>query len=611
MAKLFEAASMAREILFLTKPIATYNNTLIDAAELRRRMALYHMQTINKSDLNNTDADCGMLACLPVEIYQKVLEYADISSVMYLRATNSTLKQLVELWPPFVTAMQDARPTVVTMVATGSAKLWTFVDFASLIYTSACHMCGQHGEILHLLKLHRVCFKCVTSDRRLLAVYEPYVLQDMGLSNKEIETLPQLSMIPQKSFWRTPSKRQQIYDYSAALDLAMKKHAGWRPTQKIPEPRSMHRMTMTRTRICQDPKTKFCVCSKVRKPVYMRRKSYSKSAPSRISNLPTFLINPPESSYAQHACCTYFPALTPPGRDGVPTKVPALLCAGCSFYFNYHTHLPHQTHTLYAYNPVDITAKSPLIDHLQSCFYARLFWENLYQPHMNYHDQTNPHLRSNGGTKTLLQMATAVEARCAVLLNDKEFRFRHFPRHPLTDDTGTAGVPQTINNAEFEMIPHRFLTVGARMRKTPKKTGLAMELERKAQEGDPWVVDMMNTERDDERFDPQTRDQIDRLRLKDKIPQDGNTVEELHEDQYADVFLGGLESVSQASWATMRPGSANCLTRGWTNLLVERAEKEIRAEAEANGQRTPTRRVNVDGGNGWGWDRLGCVSFLG
>ncbi|KAJ9607604.1 hypothetical protein H2200_007682 [Cladophialophora chaetospira] len=410
------ARLLAEEFQFLTKK-PYYNNLLIDSHELAKRVSLGDPRqwTVAKRPC----ASLGTLGTLPAELQFQVFSVTAISTLFDLRATNSHAKQLIEQWQPFRTVMTHGANVVRALLTTGAGNLWTTEQVVDVILTTDCEFCGEHGEILQLLKLKRCCFRCLSQERDLLAVSERYACTVMKLTRDELAALPLLRSVPQKEFWGFPvQQRGWAFDYKAALGILRK-----RPRQQVHRPSAPSAMG----RLELKPTGKQLTLKE--RSVQPRPQS---TIQSRRGQRPLRLlgeeVSPLETVYTQHACAIRAPGKSrqifrhPEGglRTGI-TTVEAYHCAGCAFYWNYHSPLPWQFHRLLPHQKGK--KDTPLTRHLNHCVYARLQWFWVYNPWRELHPE-DIILRNSGNI---------VQSRSGEDLGPKEnARFEEVPEHVLT-----------------------------------------------------------------------------------------------------------------------------------------------------------------------------------
>lgn len=361
------------EFQFLLRQ-AQYNEVLLDAAELKRRIRFHPNSGSPASTPKTGVVDAGVIRTLPAEGIINILRHTTISSLLTLRRANSTIKSIIDQWKPFQLITNHGDDTVRALVATGAGHLWTAGQLVNVLFTTKCELCGEHGEIIHLLKLKRCCFRCLSEARELLAVEVGYATKFLGLSREELETLPTLTTFPQNMFWGFPSVPCTMVDYEAAMKLS-----GDRVLESSPNhgTLAMFPYKFRKTGVFLD-KVFRSVQPRPTKRVYERRGQPSmKLAPS--------IIRSPETHYWQHACAVQQRAMTRKlarladgtFKDSV-TIVNAVYCEGCARFWNYHSPLPFYFHKMYTHNPAG--GPTEFTNHLKHCVYAQAHWTRIECP---------------------------------------------------------------------------------------------------------------------------------------------------------------------------------------------------------------------------------------
>lgn len=375
---LLDPTSLRPELLLYhqRKPFQ-YNDILIDASNLQRKSA-WDSTTLDQN-LSELGLDIGDFSKFPNEVIYNIFTVSPISAILQLRQTNHSAKYLIERWQPYQVIMENQSGVIAVgaMVATGASAMWTFPQLADVLFTTRCDICGNHGEILHLLKLKRCCMRCLSEERQLLAVHAGYARQVMGLSEAEIASVPHLNLIPRQSFWGYHMHIDHFgkaLDYTAAMEIASSK-TSTAPTQPSHEPSGATYISLKPTgyHLNDDERS---LQPRQQTRIHERRLVNSKM------KLPPFLLNPPETDYVQHMCAVKVPALTKTrtrDQKGVTTTsvhiTPGYHCEGCAFFWNYHSPLPYHFHQLYAHDK----SKGPteFTEHVRHCFYAHCHWTRI------------------------------------------------------------------------------------------------------------------------------------------------------------------------------------------------------------------------------------------
>lgn len=350
-----------------------YNEVLNDVSELRRRVRLNSPSTWSMPKTESVDA--GIISTLPLEGIVNILRHTTISDLFRLRATNSHIKYIIEQWEPFKLVASHGGDAVRALLATGGGLLWTAGQLVNVLFTTKCELCGEHGDILQLLKLKRCCFRCLSQERELLAVTIEYAKQFLRLSDKELGKLPKLTTILQKDFWGYPSLRGIIVDYQAALKASGDRALNY--PGKYPTP-ALYSYKVKRLQTSLDSRHRSI------QPGPRTRLHERRGHPAAM-RLPSPILAAPETDYRQHACSVRQPAMTRKRarladgtfKDNV-TVVNAVRCEGCAYYWNYHSPLPYHFHKMYTHEQTG--GPTEFTKHLRHCFYARCHWTRISNP---------------------------------------------------------------------------------------------------------------------------------------------------------------------------------------------------------------------------------------
>jgi hypothetical protein len=352
---------------------AYYHEILIDAAELRRRVRLDYPSTW--SDPKTDTIDAGKIGSLPVEGITNILHHTTISDLFRLRATNSHIKYLIEQWEPFKLIITHGGDAVRALLATGGGLLWTAGQLVNVLFTTKCELCGEHGEILQLLKLKRCCFRCLSDERELLAIPIEYAEVYLGLLDRELESLPKLTTICQKDLWGYPSHEGVIVDYKTALKVSAGRALDCSRRHQTAGLYSY--LSFTTGDFLEDE-----FRSIQPRPTTRIHERRGQSSPM---TLPPAIIAAPETAYRQHACSIRQPAMTRKCSrlaDGTfkynVTVINAVRCEGCAYFWNYHCPLPHQFHKMYVHDSTG--GPTEFTKHFQHCIYAYAHWTRINCP---------------------------------------------------------------------------------------------------------------------------------------------------------------------------------------------------------------------------------------
>ncbi|KAK5051451.1 hypothetical protein LTR84_003103 [Exophiala bonariae] len=361
------------ELQYLQRP-ASYNEVLLDIAELKRRLKFHPSSPSTTFAAKSSIIDAGTISKLPAEGLIAILRHTTISNLFTLRSINSTIKSVIDHWEPFKLITTYGDTTVKALLVTGAGHLWTAPQLVSVLFTTKCEFCSEHGEIIQLLKLKRCCFHCLSEERGLLAVDIEYAKKSLGLSEEEVQTLPMLTTFPQKNLWGFSSVPFTVLDYEAALRLSGDRALKCPPnTARL----GMFPFKIKKTGIYLDEVFR-STHTRVEKRLHERRGKSSMKLASAI-------IKCPETNYWQHACAVRQRAMTRKRarladdtlKDNV-TIVGAIHCERCARYWNYHSPLPFYYHKMYPHRPTG--GPTEFTNHVKHCIYAHAHWIMLECP---------------------------------------------------------------------------------------------------------------------------------------------------------------------------------------------------------------------------------------
>ncbi|KIV78625.1 hypothetical protein PV11_06258 [Exophiala sideris] len=381
--RLRHGGMLSSELGFMTKR-PDYNNVLIDVGELGKRVRLCLPKPCPppKAPL----ASLGYLDRLSTEMQYTLFAMTPVTDLFRLRAVNSYAKNLIEQWPPCSTVIKYAPHAIQAMLATSAGELWTVPELVDVIFGTKCEYCGEHGEILQLLRLKRCCFRCLSQERELLAIRPTYAKKFMGLTDTDLEQIPHIYTVPQKHFWGYPSCAGPAFDYKAALHVARQRRHN--PSTEDPSKPAKSRFTMEGIAgqgIDRFWRTSLPLAEELQSIQHSSTSSIQMRRQQPLLHLPEYELEPPETFYLQHACSVELPAIElqhVQRGDGTVThtgkRVSGMHCAGCASYWNYHSPLPWVYHRLYRHQPG--STHTDLTKHLAHCLYARMHWIRLWNP---------------------------------------------------------------------------------------------------------------------------------------------------------------------------------------------------------------------------------------
>ena len=365
------------EYRYLVDAPYDWNNTLIDTNSL----AKFNLANISAPFLpRHAMSSLGRLDSVPTEIICMILGRVDLSSLMNLGATNTTLRCVINNWLPFREVMTGGADVLRALLATKAAVMFTVPQISTAIFTTRCELCGECGTFLQLVKLARCCFRCLANDRRLLSVPLSFAQVKMGFNPQLLSETPHLVTIPRATFWGTQRTMPSFHavDYTSALrlvqpcpvrtvDTEVGRHLSELPTiirRRHQKAQAIHqRWSRAAKRIGREILTR---------PL----SSYPITTVQPL--LAEADINPLENDMFRFLSAIHAPGRSKATMFDPQTETCILIqnveyhgyCSGCRGYWNLISPHHPREHTIYT--------KPEIEAHLQTCFYARMRWNQLY-----------------------------------------------------------------------------------------------------------------------------------------------------------------------------------------------------------------------------------------
>jgi hypothetical protein len=286
---------------------------------------------------------------MSTEMIFMVFEHATLDVLMNLRLTNSCAKAVVESWCPFREIYSSGPDLVRAAIAIKASKFLSVPRLLAVTFGDRCELCGQLGSFVQLVKCMRCCFHCLAADRRLHCVSQDFAtryvhinftndlaarVEDRKIMQQNLERIPKVHTIPQKSFWGHPlTGRLFALDYNAAIQSGG-------PTIKA---RSLPSILQKR------------IAAGKGRPCYHEM-------PSLVG-----CIDAGQSLKRRFLTAIYQPGILGKTLDGIPTSEHARFCRGCREYWGLHSPGRHHLeHIMYS--------SSEIVLHLSQCIFAKLAW---------------------------------------------------------------------------------------------------------------------------------------------------------------------------------------------------------------------------------------------
>lgn len=243
------------------------------------------------------NADLGTLNTLPLELFHEIIRKLDLRTLTDFRHVNRQAMWLVESAPQYKTIRKHAFNALRGILCIQAGRWITCEMLYNKLCTAECEQCGDFGSYLYILTCERVCYVCLTSDKRYLPLRYLHAIRKFGLNRPILRTLPTMKSIP-----GTYSPRQKIVrahltlvDFDCARRAGIALHGSVSAMEQyvssMPAPKTRARrqpfdgksenplrfMAIVRTpwfnRSSQEPEWGFCciACQKYR-PLYSKQK---------------------------------------------------------------------------------------------------------------------------------------------------------------------------------------------------------------------------------------------------------------------------------------------------------------------------------------------------
>lgn len=103
----------------------------------------------------------GRLDRLPIELLREICLYLDIDSLFGLRHVNRRASQVVGALRFYRVMVQHSLEALCILLKTEAAASFTLGEFAEVLHTENCRLCGSFRGFVFLPSLTRCCFSCM------------------------------------------------------------------------------------------------------------------------------------------------------------------------------------------------------------------------------------------------------------------------------------------------------------------------------------------------------------------------------------------------------------------------------------------------------------------
>ncbi|KAJ4264295.1 hypothetical protein NW762_005491 [Fusarium torreyae] len=109
----------------------------------------------------SSTASCGLFEKLPLSMFEKILLYVDMKSVLNLRQATLGLREKVDSSKEYKRITTHGLNTLCAILRTRIGSNILLADFHRGLVTKSCCVCGKLAGFINLLLWKRSCFKCL------------------------------------------------------------------------------------------------------------------------------------------------------------------------------------------------------------------------------------------------------------------------------------------------------------------------------------------------------------------------------------------------------------------------------------------------------------------
>ena len=138
----------------------------------------------------------GPLDTLPLELLCEILQQLDLCTLKDFRHVNRRAMWLVESFPQYKAIRKHAYNALRGIIYIEANRWITCEMLYEKLCTAECEECGDFGGYLYILTCKRVCFLCLSEDKRYLPLRYRHAIRKFGLNRPILGTLPSMKSIP-------------------------------------------------------------------------------------------------------------------------------------------------------------------------------------------------------------------------------------------------------------------------------------------------------------------------------------------------------------------------------------------------------------------------------
>lgn len=175
----------------------------------------------------------GKLSDLPPELFQQVLDYMDLESVMTFRQVCWSARSAMDSSRKYRSLVRHHPQVLRALISTKLAKWFSVPTIYEAVTSLTCRTCGDYGPLIYLLACHRVCRLCVGHEDAYFAISPAGARKAFGLKPAHIAQLPVLRSLPGRyaECQLLERRARSLVDIGAALQKAVEVYGSIERTQ--------------------------------------------------------------------------------------------------------------------------------------------------------------------------------------------------------------------------------------------------------------------------------------------------------------------------------------------------------------------------------------------
>ncbi|KAF2276421.1 uncharacterized protein EI97DRAFT_39340 [Westerdykella ornata] len=208
--------------------------------------------------------ELGVLDTLPLELLQISFSMLDLSSLAALRCVNRRAVEVVESIPQYKAIIAHA-PKVLRAASCIGTGRWISCDtLYEKLCTANCEECGDFGGYLYILTCKRVCFLCISQNKKYLPLRRSHAIRKFGLNRQIVDTLRCMRSLPgtYSPNERRCSERIVLVDRESACRAGTTLHGSFSAMEQYVSDTSAAKLEEFNKRIQDDISQKAAVGSK-------------------------------------------------------------------------------------------------------------------------------------------------------------------------------------------------------------------------------------------------------------------------------------------------------------------------------------------------------------